>query len=328
MRRVLPGRVPVMCLALFTTAALAAPARAQAPDDEVDLVDGTVLHGRVTGQQPGSYVVIQTPDGRSQSLPWSQVKRVATATAPGVAPAPVPAASPATAADVAAPPPVPEPSASADAHVHPPLPVHFEAGVRLGYSFSSGDYASGAPIGSSSASSALPGLHGTIPFTLDAGLRLGPYVFIGGFVQYALLDSSCFGAAGVSIACSGHDVRGGVEALLHVSPRGRVDPWIGLGIGHEWLELDISASATGASEQLSETFDGWNFADVMLGVDFRVGGGAAIGPYLELTSGSFTSLSASSSGSGTATSSASGDIGSQSSHQWFTLGLRGAYEVL
>jgi hypothetical protein len=44
--------------------------------------------------------------------------------------------------------------------------------------------------------------------------------------------------------------------------------------------------------------------------------------------GSFTSLSQSTSGTGLTPSTVSGDIGSQSSHQWLTLGLRGTYEVL
>jgi hypothetical protein len=107
-----------------------------------------------------------------------------------------------------------------------------------------------------------------------------------------------------------------------------VDPWVGVGIGHEWLELDLSASGGSGSSQASETFEGWNFADLMFGLDFHTGPSAAIGPYFEVTSGSFTSVSASASSTGSSTTSASADISSQSSHQWFTLGVRGTYEAM
>jgi len=62
------------------------------------------------------------------------------------------------------------------------------------------------------------------------------------------------------------------------------------------------------------------------GVDFRVGKGGGLGPYLELTSGNFASASASVTGS--QSMSASIGASSQSSHQWVTLGVRGTYEVL
>jgi hypothetical protein len=309
-------------------AATAAPAFAQTPssDDEVDLVDGSTLHGVVTEQAPGSYVIIRTTDGRVQSVPWSQVKRVSTATSP-ILPPPV---APALARDPS-PAPVPpstiEAPAEADEGARKPLSVALEAGVRLGYSFSSGDYYQGTPIGSSSSAADLPGLGGAIPFAIDAGMRIGPYVFAGAAFQYALLNSSCFSSPGLSLSCSGHDIRGGLEVIGHFAPRGKIDPWIGVGMGHEWLELDISASEQGASAQLTDTFDGWNFADLMIGADFHVGAHGGIGPYFELTSGSFTNVSQSGSSSSGQTTSGSGDITSQSSHQWFTLGVRGTYEV-
>jgi hypothetical protein len=317
-----------VCLLALLSSVTAA--RAQTPDDEVDLVDGTVLHGHVTGQVPGSYVIIQTPDGRTQSLPWSEVKRVATAAPPAALPTPTlpPAATAASVTPPTTAPGVSETAPAVDDHAHAPLAVHFEAGVRLGYSFSGGDYYSGASIGSASTSAAVPGLKGNVPFLVDAGVRIGPYVFVGAFFQYALLDTSCFPGSGLTVTCNGHDMRGGVEALFHLLPHGKVDPWIGFGIGHEWLELDMSVGPSGASTQLTENYDGWNFADLMLGVDFRIGASGAIGPYFEVTSGNFESLSASSSATGATSSSTSVDINAQSSHQWFTLGVRGAYELL
>ena len=173
--------LPLVGLALASTVAF--NARAAGPDDEVDLADGTVLHGRVTQQVPGSFVVIQTADGRVETLPWSEVKRVSASVAPALAPAPAPA--PVAADDVT------PSSAARDRDVE----VHFELGARLGYSFASGDYASGLPIGSASSDAVLPGVKGAVPITLDLGMRIARYVYTGVFFDYGPLSTSCLDAA-------------------------------------------------------------------------------------------------------------------------------------
>jgi hypothetical protein len=142
-----------------------------------------------------------------------------------------------------------------------------------------------------------------------------------------VLATSCLQAnPSYSITCDGHDIRAGIDAQVHVLPRGAVDPWFGVGIGHDWLTVGVSASGQGNSATLSQTLDGWNFAHFMFGLDFHMGKGGGLGPYLELTSGNFASTSAS--GTGSQSMSQSIDGSSQSSHQWVTLGARGTYEVL
>jgi hypothetical protein len=311
------NRSKPLCLsALFCSAilSLAGAARAQGYDDEVDLVDGSVLHGRVTAQVPGSYVVIQTPDGKSESIPWSQVKRVSAALAPV---APPPAASA----------PVEEYHPDSQVAQRRPVPVHFEGGFRVGYSFSSGDYASSLPIGSASDQGVLPAISGAVTFGGEVGVRIAHSVFLGGFFHYGVLSTSCIDppANGVLVSCSGHDIKAGVETMLHFAPRGSIDPWIGVGLGHEWMQVSVSESG-GQTRTATQTFDGWNFADLSLGLDFHVGDSVGVGPYFELTSGSFTSDSASVTGPG-ASMAGSTDISSQSSHQWFTLGLRGTFDL-
>jgi len=324
---------PLYLSALFCSAilTLAGAARAQGNDDEVDLVDGSVLHGRITSQVPGSYVVIQTTDGKSESIPWTQVKRVSASASPALALAPAP--SPAATPQAPAPAVVSAASAPAD-EFHPAsqvehrrVPVHFEGGFRVGYSFSNGDYASGVPIGSNSDSSLLPGISGAVTFGGEVGVRIAHSVFLGGFFDYGLVGTSCIDppATGVLVTCSGHDIRAGVETILHLAPRGSIDPWIGVGLGHEWLQVSVSESE-GQTGTATQTLDGWNFADLSLGLDFHVGDSVGIGPYFELTSGSFTSDSATVTVPGASTA-ASSDISSQSSHQWFTLGLRGTFDL-
>lgn len=312
---------------------------AHAGGDVVDLVDGTSLVGRVTQQAPGSFVVIQTDDGRVQSVPWSQVKRVSASLAPLPAPAStspqpvVPAAPPAapgpivvgsTASAASAVPADADVSSSA-APKH--IEARFEAGVRLGYAATGGSYTQGYAIGSAASDAAIGGTKGGFPLVVDLGARLNKYVFIGGFAQYAFLATSCLTPnPGYSVSCSGHDVRGGVEFLVHTRPRTGVDPWVGLGLGHEWLTADTKVGGSGVSATQHATFDGWDYLDLMAGIDFRTSSGMGIGPYVEVASGSFDTLNASTAGGGSGSSS-SGGISSQASHQWLTLGVHGTFEV-
>lgn len=312
----------LMCAASLS---VAASAHAQANDDEVDLVDGSVLHGRVTAQVPGSYVLVQTPDGKTQSITWSQVKRVSASVAPTTSvpaspPAPVPSPSPAPVA-------IDEPRGNVEVAHRRPVPVHFEGGLRVGYSFSNGDYASGIPIGSASDDALAPGVSSAVSLGGELGVRIAHVVFLGGFFHYGLLGTSCIDppANGVLVTCSGHDIKAGIETILHLAPRGSIDPWIGFGFGHEWLQVTVSESGA-QSGTATQTLDGWNFADLSFGLDFHVRDSVGIGPYFELTSGNFTSDSESVTVSG-ASAAASSDISNQSSHQWFTLGVRGTFDL-
>jgi len=309
---------PALAVGLFLLVALGwtvLAAAADAPDDEVELVDGTVLKGQITRQAPGSFVTIRTGDGRSQTFAWSQVKRV-NASAEPVSPPPVASSTPAaapTAPPVVFAPPTPEPPSPQAAPLQGERPVHVELGVRVAYAFSSGEYAQGKAIGSPSVDYYLPGAVGMIPLTMDAGVRLGKSAYVGAFVQYAVLSTSCLEAAvNQTFTCTGHDVRAGVDARIHFVPRGTADPWVGVGLGWEWLTAAVSATSPGDS--LSETLSGWSVAALMLGVDLRATRGLGIGPYFEFQWAGFTQIQ-------------SADIGNKSLHEWLTLGLQGTFEI-
>lgn len=330
----------VSALTLAAACSASSIARAQAVEDEVTLLDGTTLRGQITQQSVGQYVVIRTIDGRGESIPWSQIKRVSAlaAPSPALAPAPAPAPAPTLVLAPAATPmlaarvpsePSPErdePAASHDSGKE--LPVHLELGARTGYSFSDGDYANGVPIGSPSR--LLPGTTGGLPIVLDLGVRIGKRVYFGAFFQYAFLATSCpkvDSTLATTASCGGHDLRGGIAVQLHLAPRGSIDPWIGFGVGHEWLTNNVAASASdGSSANLSYTLHGWDVADAMVGVDLHTRGGFAFGPYAEVTSGSFASASKTLTGSGQGASDST-DITATSAHQWFTVGLRGTFEI-
>jgi hypothetical protein len=213
-------------------------------------------------------------------------------------------------------------AAYAPAPPYAPPTIHLELGARLGYMLAAGSYFGGSPITAANGTAVLGGTEGGLPVVVDVGVRIGKYVFLGAFAQYGLMATNCFTPGGAfTVSCSAHDVRVGAELQVHTRPRSGVDPWFGIALGHDWLTAKASESDP-ASDVVQYTFDGWNLLDVMLGVDFRTSGGSGIGPYIEVTSGSFDNFDTSLSGH-----SSTHGIGTTSPHQWLALGVRGTFEI-
>ena len=42
----------------------------------VELTDKTVVRGQITREEPGTVVVVQRADGRSETIPWASVAKV------------------------------------------------------------------------------------------------------------------------------------------------------------------------------------------------------------------------------------------------------------
>lgn len=314
-----------LALAAAPSFAAPLPGEAAAPpgsesnaDDEVVLSDGTALRGRITDQRAGSFVIIVTNDGRAHTVQWALVSRVTASTSmrPAAALREAPALEP---------PIVDAPAARAESHDSPP--IRFELGTRIGYSFPSGDYLTGASFDRPSVDAATPSTKSSLPLIADLGLRIGSHWYMGGFFQYALVGTDCLQASqGWKINCDAHDIRVGAAFRYHFAPRGSVDPWVGWGLGYEWLSTSIAGTSNQGDVSVSQTFGGWNLLDVMFGVDVHATRSFGFGPYAELTYGTFANDSVQASGSGQSAS-ASGSISSTSQHQWFTIGVRGAFDI-
>jgi hypothetical protein len=192
---------------------------------------------------------------------------------------------------------------------------NFELGVRSGYSLAAGNASAPEPLDKLAS--------GNVPIWIDAGYRT-PYLYAGVFFQLGIVvipGSAC------STDCSGTDVQGGVDVLVHPFPGGKVDPWIGVGGGYEWLDFTVTNdSSTGASAQpqSSASLRGWELLSAQLGVDFRddvVMPGLGIGPFVMVNLGQYTDASASGPPSVAFT------IPQQAIHAWITLGVRGAFDI-
>ncbi|MGZ6070764.1 MAG: autotransporter outer membrane beta-barrel domain-containing protein [Myxococcaceae bacterium] len=203
-------------------------------------------------------------------------------------------------------------SASAE---EPPLPVHFEAGLRAGLGLPVGnavgprtDAPGGTPLSNLVAWS--------LPLQLDAGARVGP-VFVGGYLSWAYgKPGSAFDGAS---ARSASDVRFGFEVLWHFAPDRAVDPWAGLGVGYEWLNLNVTGPSGTA---VSASFRGFEWVNVQLGVDFMLGRNWRLGPFVQARVGQYDTGSLGVVTPQGAEPSGTSDLPSKSAHAWIDVGVR------
>ncbi len=131
-------------------------------------------------------------------------------------------------------------------------------------------------------------------------------------------NSGC-NAAGTS--CSESDVRLGINGHFHFSPRGPLDPWIGIGAAYEWL----NASVSGTGAQPSTGFisvRGCEFVNAQLGLDVKLVDAVYMGPFVAFSTSQYSTAEV---GSGSVSISA--DVQNKAIHDWLIFGLRGQFNV-
>ena len=189
----------------------------------------------------------------------------------------------------------------------------FEIGLRTGYAI---------PLGKGGANSSYDlneAISGAVPIWLDLGYRVTPQIMVGVYGAYAFgflgdtLDRVCTTGGG---DCSTHDIRLGAELQYHILPRQQADPWLGLGLGYEWLGFSASA----AGQDGSETASGFEFINLQAGVDFAPSDQTnfGIGPFLAFSVAQYSDLSCS--GAGAAACNVTFET---TTHEWLTFGVRG-----
>jgi outer membrane protein len=154
---------------------------------------------------------------------------------------------------------------------------------------------------------------GSLPLWIDAGYRLHPRVYLGVYGQLApLLRRDC-------ASCAGLALRAGLDVQVHLSPRERLDPWIGVGAGYEVLTLNEPALAT--------TSRGFELAMVQVGLDYITSRSAVeatgrVGPFVAASLGQFHHQRAEAGGVVT-----EGGVARGALHGWIGLGLRAAVDL-
>jgi hypothetical protein len=198
-------------------------------------------------------------------------------------------------------------------------PTGVEVGLRAGYAIPLGDAAGGNP--STSLSNVFSGM---IPIQVDAGYRFTPNMMVGAFFQYGIAmlntgNGSAFaGCSQSGVSCSGSDMMFGAQFHYHLMPDQTIDPWAGVGIGYEIATANVSQGSVSGSQTLS----GFQFFNLQIGGDYKVMPNLGIGPFVMFSLGSYGSCNASSGGQ-----SASCPGYQSGTHEWLTIGIRGAYDI-
>jgi hypothetical protein len=112
-----------------------------------------------------------------------------------------------------------------------------------------------------------------VPVFVDLGWRLSPAVFVGGYGSIALgPGSERFERDTCLTTCRTLSVHAGAQVHVHLAPRRRVDPWLGIGVGYESLTtagspavdargFEIARPAAGVDLRLSPLVAGGLFVD-------------------------------------------------------------------
>lgn len=197
----------------------------------------------------------------------------------------------------------------------PAGPSGLELGARLGYSIGLGSL-TGAQNDSLSNT-----VSGRLPFGLDVGYRISPAFYVGGSFQYAPLFVASNGTTGCGqggVSCSGHDLQLGIQAAYHPVQAGALDPWVGLGVGYEMANVDITRGSTSASAQVT----GFQFLNLTAGADYKLDSKFGIGPLVSLSLGEYSNQEVCAAGGECVSKS----ISNSALHEWLTFGVRGAYD--
>lgn len=195
-------------------------------------------------------------------------------------------------------------------------PSGLELGARLAYSI---------PLGSltGAENDALSNtVSGRLPFGIDVGYRINRALYVGGFLQYAALfvaNNSTTGCGQNGVSCSGSDFQLGIQAAYHPLQTGALDPWLGLGVGYEMANVDITKGSTSASAQVT----GFQFLNLMAGAEYKVDKNFGVGPLVSLSLGEYSNQKVCEAGGQCVSTS----ISNSALHEWLTFGVQGAYDL-
>jgi len=190
----------------------------------------------------------------------------------------------------------------------PPIPAPAQGvtlGARAAWAIPAGNATSGSSLGGD--------FQGAVPLSLDLLYRFDCYFSAGFYFTYAPgFAKDC----PPGMTCSQSFTRFGLQAIYTLDRSGSLRPWLGIGVGYEWLNLKTSSGGVTASGSLS----GFEWVNLQVGGDFAVTPRFFVGPYVAVSFAQFSDAS------GSAGSGASIPSGDRRFHEWIMAGLRAQYE--
>jgi hypothetical protein len=206
--------------------------------------------------------------------------------------------------------------------VAPERRTGFTAGLRLGVGVPLGKAGHDLLLGAARDLSDLTPWRA--PVWLDVGYSPTGSTTIG---VYAQVGTGPTGDNCISSDCDWSDIRIGADVEWRLAPGAPVNPWLGLGLGYEWLSyrtlVTVEVDGMGGSGRYTERFGG---PELMLqgGLDFQVEDALRIGPYASATIGQYLTDSYSCQPA-TDLCPTDGSLDGAAFHSWIGFGLRGAY---
>jgi hypothetical protein len=155
-----------------------------------------------------------------------------------------------------------------------------------------------------------------IAIWIDAGYRINSQWFAGLFFDFAPgslgggLSSTC---SSNQLRCSVFDMRVGGEVQFHPAPGSLLDPWLGGGLGYEWLHVGFSGNG-GAQTWAS----GFELLNLQGGLELSLGTRVHVGPFAALTTGIYDWNSA---------LPFSNTFSGPSLHEWLVVGVMGTLDL-
>jgi hypothetical protein len=172
--------------------------------------------------------------------------------------------------------------------------------------------------------------HGVIPLWLDLGYRPNARLMLGGYFMYGLVlpktapaDDPLSGGCPEGVDCFAYGVRFGVQAQYAFSPGSFVDPWIGLGLGLEWIHTQLKGDVLGLIPVDSvSSHSGLELVHLQGGADLHLTPAFALGPFAAVSALQYASCSAELSGDEDDCK-----IVDAAWHGWLVLGVRGVLGI-
>jgi hypothetical protein len=192
----------------------------------------------------------------------------------------------------------------------PPARTGFQIAVRPGVAI---------PMGSLAKDLAQNDVFGPqAAFNLDIGGKIIPNLFIGGYLGLNLggTGGKTADTCKNGVTCAAASLRIGIEAQYHIIPDGKINPWVGYGIGFE--SSAVSRSNGLITSNISAA--GPEFAHLMGGVDFRISKVFGIGPFVDFSVAQYSSGTIGTTVNGTSVTPQ--DIKDKAIHEWLTLGAK------
>jgi len=195
-------------------------------------------------------------------------------------------------------------------------------GLRVGYAIPGGDLQKSATLSDQISSQ--------VPIQADLMYRLSPQAAAGVYASYGigqvasqLKDQSAL-LVGPGASYAATIWRVGVQGTYSF-PQGAWTPWIGLGSGLEAASFEVKqgpAKITGSTR-------GWEYLNLQAGADLQVSPAFRTGLFVSWAVGTYHYQGGEVSGtSSPLDGSSGGGLGSDAaSHNWFTVGLRGSFDL-